>query len=212
MISASFLSIKENIKENIMLLDQTNIDYIHLDIMDGNFVPNKTNNDQIIKMTKLTNHPLDAHLMVSDLNLIDEFINLKPTYLTIHVELDTDIKLIIDKIKKNGIKAGLSIKPNTKLDALKPYLNDIDLVLVMMVDPGMGGQKLLPEVITKLNELNKLQKNYNFKIEVDGGINIDNIKYLNADIYVIGSYITNSSNYKETVNRIKEVLNEKNKD
>lgn len=209
MISASFLSIKDNLEENLKVLESTNIDYIHVDIMDYDFVNNQTNNNKIIDILKSVNKPLDIHLMVNDLDkVIHDFINLKPEYITIHIEIDKDINKYIKLIKDNNIKVGLSIKPNTNIEALKPYLDIIDLVLVMTVEPGMGGQKLIKETILKVNKLNQIKDNYNFIVEVDGGINNINIKDIDADIYVVGSYIT-SGDYNKRVEELKEIINEK---
>ena len=203
-ISASYLSIKENLEENIKKLSNTNVDYIHVDIMDGKFVSNTNITD--IKLLEL-NKPLDIHLMVKDVyKFIDMYKNLKPEYITFHLEIEENLFEIIDYIKSNGIKAGLSIKPNTDIGLLTPYLHLLDLILVMSVEPGKGGQEFIIDSKEKIDALKIVKKvnNYNYQIEVDGGINNNTIKYCeNADIVVVGSYITNSEDYQKMVNTLK---------
>ena len=203
-ISASYLSIKENLEENIKKLSNTNVDYIHVDIMDGKFVSNTNITD--IKLLEL-NKPLDIHLMVKDVyKFIDMYKNLKPEYITFHLEIEENLFEIIDYIKSNGIKVGLSIKPNTDIGLLTPYLHLLDLILVMSVEPGKGGQEFIIDSKEKIDALKVVKKvnNYNYQIEVDGGINNNTIKYCeNADIVVVGSYITNSEDYQKMVNTLK---------
>lgn len=203
-ISASFLSIKEDMEKNLEKLDKTNIDYLHVDIMDGIFVPNKTSN-QIIDLLKNTNKPKDVHLMVSDVKAyIDEYSKLNPVYITVHIEALSNPLEIINYIKDKNIKVGFSIKPNTDIEILKPYLEYLDLILVMSVEPGKGGQEFIGSSKEKIDMLKELQKDYHYLIEVDGGINKETIKHCqNADIVVIGSYITNSTDYNEKVDSIK---------
>lgn len=200
-ISASFLSIKDNLKENIKLLAKSNIDYLHLDIMDGVFVPNKTwNINEIKELTNNLEIPLDIHLMVKDIySYIDDFKILNPEFITIHYEVMDES--VIDYIKKNNIKVGISIKPDTDVKVLDKLLPFIDLVLIMSVEPGFGGQKFLNSSIEKVNYLRNIrkEKDYKFLIEIDGGINDHTIKLTDSDIYVVGSFITNG-NYQEQVN------------
>ena len=204
-ISASFLSIKDNLKDNINLLTKCDIDYLHLDIMDGVFVNNKTWDILEIKDLINNNKPLDVHLMVSDVyKYVDEYKTLNPDFITFHYEVDLDIMDIINYIKKFNIKVGLSIKPNTKVEEIIPYLPFIDLVLVMSVEPGFGGQEFITNSVDKIKKLKELKGD--FLIEVDGGINnqtIDLVK--DVDIAVIGSYIT-SGNYEEKIKSIKEKI------
>ncbi len=204
-ISASFLSIKDNLKENIAKLTKTDIDYLHLDIMDGRFVVNKTWDIEQIKNLINHNKPLDVHLMVDDVyKYIDQFQTLKPDYITFHYETNYDIMKVIEYIKQYGIKVGLSIKPKTTVEQIKPFLPYIDLVLVMSVEPGTGGQSFLLSAVDKINKLKEIGDH--FLIEVDGGINIDTIDLVkNADIIVVGSYITNGD-YEERIKNIKEKI------
>lgn len=208
-LSASFLSIKENVKENIKKLDNSNIDYLHLDIMDNIFVPNMT--WSIIEISDLlenTLKPKDVHLMVKDvISYVDSYSKLKPEFITFHLEAINNVDEVINYIKSKDIKVGLSIKPNTEVKELLNYLNKIDLVLVMSVEPGFGGQKFLNNSIDKVKELNRLRQknNYNYLIEIDGGINLDTIKECcdaNVDMVVVGSYITNHDNYNEQINKL----------
>ena len=207
MISASFLSIKDNIKENINKLDQTSIDMLHVDIMDGKFVSNKTFSiDEVKYLLNDTKKSKDIHLMVNDvLKYIDDFKVLNPEYITFHYEAVNNHMDIINYIKSLNIKVGLSIKPNTRVDSILPYLDYLDLVLVMSVEPGRGGQSFIESSIDKINYLYELRKknNYHYTIEVDGGINDVTCEYCkNADILVIGSFITNG-NYQEQIDKIK---------
>lgn len=206
MISASFLSIKDNIKSNIKKLDNTSIDMLHVDIMDGIFVPNKTwNIDEEKELLVNTKKKKDIHLMVNDVKkYIDDFKILKPEYITFHYEAIDNIFDTIRYIKSLKIKVGLSIKPNTNIEDIKPYLKYLDLVLVMSVEPGKGGQKFIESSIDKIDYLynERINNNYRYLIEVDGGINDITSKLCNkADILVIGSFITNG-NYQEQINKI----------
>ena len=202
-ISASILSIKEDLKEKIELLDKTSIDYFHLDIMDGIFVENKTwNIEEILYLFENTTKPLDVHLMVSDVfKYVEDFKILKPSYLTFHYETNIDIIEMIIKIKSYGIKAGLSINPDTDVKLIEEYLPFLDLVLIMSVYPGYGGQEFIDSVINKINYLKEKQTNY--VIQVDGGITDKTINLVkDVDIVVVGNYIT-SGDYEERINNIR---------
>jgi ribulose-phosphate 3-epimerase len=208
-ISASFLSIKENMLDNILKLDNTSIDYLHLDIMDGNFVSNKTwNIEEIKQFTKDTKKPLDVHLMVEDIfKYIDEYKTLNPAFITFHLEAAGEPLKVIKYLKDSNIKVGISVKPNTKISEIEPYLKYLDLVLVMSVEPGMGGQQFIPNSTNKIEELYQLRElnKYNYLIEVDGGINDETISYCKkADILVVGSYITGANDYQEQINRLQK--------
>ena len=203
-ISPSILSSNDRI-ESIKKLNNTNADYIHIDAMDGIFVPNtQMLIDEIIELEKHTNIPLDIHLMVDNpIEYIKHLENKNIEYITIHLEIEKNINKIINEIKKLNYKIGLSIKPNTKVTELIPYLDKIDLVLIMSVEPGFGGQKFIENSINKAKELRTLKKDV--IIEMDGGIKDTNINKLKEyiDIAVVGSYITNSNDYNEAINNLK---------
>lgn len=203
MLSVSILGIKEKELTNYKKLDDSTCDYVHLDIMDGIFVPNTNNYNKGYKFNK----KIDIHLMVKDIyKYINLYKELNPEYITFHLEATNNPIEIINYIKNLNIKVGISIKPNTDLNLLLPYLQDINLVLVMSVEPGYGGQKFIYDSINKIDELYKIriQNNYNYLIEVDGGINNQTIKYVNkADIKVVGSYITNYEDYQNQIDTLK---------
>lgn len=200
-ISTSILNMEKDIK-NLEELNKTSTDYIHLDIMDGKFVDNFSDMYDFIKDNKI-NKLLDIHLMVEDVHsYIEKYSNLNPEYITFHIEVGNTLSLI-KKIKDKNIKVGLAISPNTDILELEPYLKYIDLILIMSVEPGLGGQKFLENTYIKLEKINELKKDYSFQIEVDGGINFNNCKTINADIIVVGSYITKSDNYQKMIDTLK---------
>lgn len=204
-ISASFLSIKENIKENISKLTKTDIDYLHLDIMDGKFVSNKTYSIDEIKEIINYDKKLDVHLMVLDIKkYIDDFKCLNPEFITFHYETNYDIMDLISYIKSLNIKVGISICPDTDVKVLDKYLKYVDLILIMSVVPGAGGQQFIESSIDKINYLKdeRIKNNYSYLISVDGGINDETIKLVNSDIAVSGSFITNGD-YEENVLKLK---------
>lgn len=202
-ISVSLLK-ESNIDEAIEKLNTTNASYFHLDVMDGNFVSNTSYSiSQIKNMIKKCNKKIDAHFMVNDpIYYLDKLKDEKIEYFTFHVELD-NVESIINKVKECNFKVGLAIKPNTNINVLNRYLDKIDLILVMSVEPGYGGQKFLPSTISRLNDIKSLIGNRNIKLAVDGGINNDTIKLIsNIDIAVVGSYITNNQDYQEQLNKL----------
>ena len=206
-VSTSILSVKDNLKEAIDNLNNTSTDYIHLDIMDGVFVENTTWTADTLRSVLINNtKPLDVHLMVRDVkSYVDSFATLNPEYITFHYEAIDDIDSMINYIKSLGIKVGISIKPNTKIEEIYNYLPKVDLVLVMSVNPGMGGQEFILGTQIKVNGLKeyKLNNNLEYLISVDGGINGDTVKLIrNADIAVSGSFIT-KNNYEESINKLK---------
>jgi ribulose-phosphate 3-epimerase len=211
MFSVSFLSINEDLQGEIKKLDKLDFAYFHLDIMDGKFVPRETYSAKVCKtLLKGIKKPLDVHLMVNDITkYVDDFDALDPEYITFQYEASKDPGKDIKYIKSKGIKAGISIKPNTPVSDIKDYLDIVDLVLVMSVEPGAGGQAYLPNSKFKVNELRDLRdkEEYDYLISIDGGINPDTINDSHPDMYVVGSYITNG-NYKERLNNLKECLNE----
>ena len=206
-VSASFLSSK-NPAEDLSKLNDTDVDYIHVDIMDGKFVPNKTMPFSEMKnIYKYTSKRLDVHLMVEDpKKYIPLYAELNTEYITIHVEIEEDIMECLELIKSYSIKAGLSIKPNTKVSELIPYLPYIDMVLVMSVEPGAGGQAFIEESEMRINEVRELLNSYNIPavINVDGGINDKTVdKCRKCDVVTAGSYIVKSDNFQERVSSLR---------
>ncbi len=204
-LSVSVLNAKDK-SEMINILNKTDISYIHIDVMDGQFVPQTSLSPQeIIELSKVSDKKLDVHLMVEDpISYVEQIKDLKNIeYITIHLEIDKDIKEILSKIKSYGYKSGLSIKPNTDIKSLIPYLEDLDLILLMTVEPGLGGQPFIESSTKKIQDLKNLVNNINIKIEVDGGINNKTINLVKeANIFVIGSYITKSENPTEVINNL----------
>ena len=211
MISTSILTIKENLKENIQKLDSTKTDFLHIDVMDGMFVPNNSVAlDVYEELLKDISTPLDVHLMVKNVkDYINSYAKLNPLIITFHYEAVSNHLEIIDYIKSLNIKVGMSIKPATKVEEIVSLLPYLDLVLVMSVEPGYGGQEFIYDSHIKINELDKIrkEKNYAYLIEVDGGVNDITSKLCkNADILVVGSFITDSENYQLQIEKIRKAL------
>ena len=211
-VSASFLS-SNSVEKDISTLNETSIDLIHVDIMDGKFVPNKTIPFRMMKnIYKFTSKRLDVHLMVKKPHkYIKKYATLNTEYITIHVEIEEDISNLLNLISKYGIKKGLAINPDTPIEKLIPYLDQIDLILVMSVYPGRGGQTFIEETKAKLMAIKKIikERNLDILLSVDGGINAETAKKVRryVDILVSGSYITNSENFEESIKNIRGVKN-----
>lgn len=216
-VSTSILNVKkENAIATIYNLETAKTDYFHIDVMDGKFVEKDTTEimqEYCNNIKQISNIPLDVHLMVEDVkSYIDSYIPFEPNIITFHIEAckeKREVLELIKYIKDNNIKVGISIKPNTKIEEVIEYLPLIHLVLVMTVEPGFGGQKLIPETINKVKQLNEYieENNIDIDIEVDGGINLENkekLKESGVNIIVAGSCIINSPDFKETINKIKE--------
>ena len=206
-VSASFLSSKY-IEEDLMKLNETSVDYIHVDVMDGKFVNNKTMPFRYMKnIYKFTSKRLDVHLMVEKpLKLIKKYAGLNTEYITIHCEIEENISKLLNIIEGFNIKKGLAINPETPIDMLIPYINDIDLILVMSVHPGAGGQSFIEETEAKVKAIKKIikERKLDVLISVDGGVtDITKEKIKEADILVSGSYITNSDNFEERIERLR---------
>lgn len=201
-VSTSILTCNNRIQATEKL-NKTNTDYIHIDYMDGIFVDNKEFTIEEIKtLSKISTKKLDIHIMAENPEpIIQELKDLNIEYITIHYEINKPLDKIINLIHNQGYKCGISIKPKTDPKNIIEYLEKIDLVLIMSVEPGKGGQKFIPDV---LNKIKKLKQN-NLIIEIDGGINDTNIEELKniVDIVVVGSYITNSSDYNKQINNLK---------
>lgn len=206
-VSVSYLSSK-NIIEDLRKLTVTDTDYIHVDVMDGKFVKNKTLSfSELKEIHRYTNKRLDVHLMVKKpWKYIDDYATLNTEYITFHVETK-NVSKTLDIIDSYGIKKGLSIKPETLLNELDPYLDNIDLVLVMSVNPGKGGQEFIDSTIDRIKELKKKLKEHKSHalISVDGGINEEVAKKLkDVDILASGSYVINSDDYQEAINKLRK--------
>lgn len=197
-----------HLEDEINRLNQTDCEWLHLDVMDGNFVNNITFGYELVaKIRPLTTKIFDTHLMVDHpLKFISDFANAGSDYITFHIECLDDAQLVINEIKKHHIKVGIAIKPNTPINDLIPFINDVDLVLVMSVEPGFGGQEFLCETTDKISEIKKLKSScrHNFLISVDGGINNSTKQYTNdADVLVAGSYIF-SGDYQQRIESLNE--------
>ena len=210
LVSTSFLS-SNNIPRDLKKLNETDTDYIHVDVMDGKFVPNKTMPfSEMRHISDYTSKRLDVHLMVKNVkDYINLYAKLNPLIITFHYEAVSTPLEIIDYIKSLNIKVGMSIKPSTKVEEIVSLLPYLDLVLVMSVEPGYGGQEFIYDSHIKINELDKIrkEKNYAYLIEVDGGVNDITSKLCkNADILVVGSFITDSENYQLQIEKIRKTL------
>lgn len=216
-ISTSFLSLETyNATKHIYDLEVAHTDYFHIDVMDGKFVENNTEERMrgyTNQIKQISNLPIDVHLMVEDVEkYVEEYMPYTPNIITFHYEACKNKEEVLKRIsyiKDNGTKVGLAINPNTLVEEIYELLPLVHMILIMTVEPGKGGQKLIPETLDKIRRLNQYrnENNLEFDIEADGGINLEtmpSIKQTGVDIAVVGSAIIKTEDYKETIRLLKE--------
>ncbi|PIR23785.1 MAG: ribulose-phosphate 3-epimerase [Deltaproteobacteria bacterium CG11_big_fil_rev_8_21_14_0_20_45_16] len=211
-ISPSLLSADfANLESEMAQLDPSLVDYLHLDVMDGHFVPNITIGPDVVKaIASRTNIPLDVHLMIENPErYIKQFADAGAHIITVHAEAATHLQRCLQQIREFGCKAGVSLNPATPLEALHYVLEDSDLILLMTVNPGFGGQKFIPQMLQKIKDCVALIENRNIELEVDGGVKVSNIKSLyeaGARVFVSGSEIFSNPPYNDVIRRMRSVL------
>ncbi len=211
-ISPSILSADfSRLAEEIKAAEKAGADLIHVDIMDGHFVPNITIGPPVVKsIKKVTSIPLDVHLMIEEPDrYIEDFAKSGSDIITVHAEADTHLHRTVHRIKEMGIKAGVSVNPATPLCNINFILPDVDMILIMSVNPGFGGQEFIPRTVEKIKTLKKMidDKGCKAEIEVDGGVTIDNaseVAKAGADILVMGNAFFSSKDYAEVVSAVRE--------
>ncbi|MBO5478200.1 MAG: ribulose-phosphate 3-epimerase [Clostridia bacterium] len=216
-ISTSLLSVEpENSIKTMYDLEVAHTDYFHIDVMDGIFVENNTSEKMFTytnQIKQISNIPIDVHFMVENIQeYIEQYLPYEPNRITFHFEACKSKEQVLEnisKIKENGIKVGISIKPNTNIKEIYEFLPLVHMVLIMTVEPGKGGQKLIPETLEKISKLNQYrsENNLEFDIQADGGINLDTIeqvKKAGVDIVVVGNGIIKTDDYAETIRLLKQ--------
>ena len=199
-----------NLAAEIRAICEAGCDLVHVDVMDGHFVPNLTIGPVVVNaVAKAATKPLDIHLMVENNSFFaDLFLPLKPKFLTFHIEEEKHPMRLIDHIRKNGVSPGIVLNPHTPISAIEHIIDEVDMVLLMSVNPGFGGQKFMPVVLEKIRALRELieRKNAKCLIEVDGGVNglnAPDLEEAGADVLVAGSYIFSSNSYEQAIRAIK---------
>ncbi|MCM3237770.1 ribulose-phosphate 3-epimerase [Heyndrickxia oleronia] len=208
-LSANFSKLADEIKD----VEKAGADYIHIDVMDGHFVPNITMGPLVVEAIRpITKLPLDVHLMIENPDqFIESFVKAGADYITVHVEACKHLHRTIQYIRSFGVKAGVVLNPATPVEMIKHVLKDIDMVLLMTVNPGFGGQRFIKSVLPKIKQVKELidQEGLNIEIEVDGGINSETAKLCSdagANVLVAGSAIYNHEDRKKAINEIRKTL------
>jgi len=208
-LSADF----SRLDQEVRAVEKGGADVIHVDVMDGHFVPNITIGPLVVKgLKKLTSLPLDVHLMIEKpQRYIEAFAQAGSNWITVHAEVCPQLKRIIKRIRQLNVRPGIVLKPATPLKTLYPVLDDLDLVLIMSVNPGFGGQSFIPSTLKKIERLRKIidQNHSPLEIEVDGGVNIENIREISragADIFVLGTGIFKTKDYEETIKKLRKEI------
>ena len=203
-----------NMQDTIRLIDRSKAEYIHFDVMDGDFVPNLTFGPQFISNVRSFSKKIfDVHLMINRVGkFLDEYIKAGSDIITFHLEIDEDINELITKIKNDNIKCGIAIKPATPWESLKPYLDNIDQIIIMTVEPGFGGQKFMDDQLSKITQLKKylVDNQYSIDLEIDGGVNFETGKKCidaGANILVAGSFLFKQDDLTQATNQLNEFFN-----
>tara|TARA_Y100001958_G_C21166291_1_gene499070 strand:+ start:554 stop:1210 length:657 start_codon:yes stop_codon:yes gene_type:complete len=203
-----------NMEKTILEINKSKAEYIHFDVMDGDFVPNLTFGPQFISdVRSYSNKVFDVHLMINRVQkFVDDYIKAGSDIISFHIEIEDDIKSLISKIKKNNIKCGIAIKPKTPWNEIKPYLDSIDQVIIMTVEPGFGGQVFMSDQVTKIKNISDYIKSrdLNVKIEIDGGVNYETgktCKEAGANILVAGSFLFKQEGLIKATNSLFESMN-----
>jgi ribulose-phosphate 3-epimerase len=208
-LSADF----SRLADEVRAVEKAGADVIHVDVMDGHFVPNITIGPLVVQgLKKLTSLPLDVHLMIENPErYVEVFAQAGSDWITIHAEVCPNLKRMIRKVRQLNARPGIVLKPATPLKKLFPVLDDIDLVLIMSVNPGFGGQSFIPATLKKIERLRKIvdQNRYPLEIEVDGGVKVENIREVSmagGDIFVVGTGIFKTENYEETIRKLRQEI------
>ena len=203
-----------NMQDTVKLIDQSKAEYIHFDVMDGDFVPNLTFGPQFISnVRQYSKKTFDVHLMINRVGkFLDDYIKAGSDIITFHLEIDENINELISKIKTNNIRCGIAIKPASPWEEIKPYLNHIDQIIIMTVEPGFGGQKFMDDQLLKINQLRKYisDNQLHVDLEVDGGVNYETGKKCvdaGANILVAGSFLFKQENLTQACNQLYDFFN-----